>query len=546
MKETLKWWQTRLIYQIYPRSFMDSNNDGIGDIPGIISKLDILKSLGAGAIWLSPVYVSPDADNGYDIADYHQIDKRYGTMADMEALIQEAAKRDIKIIMDLVINHTSSEHEWFQKSRKRIEPYTDYYIWKPSDEKGRLPNNWTSAFQGSAWEFDDERGEYYLHLFDKRQPDLNYHNPLIIEEIKNVLRFWLDKGIAGFRCDVINLIYKTSLEDGKPGFLRGAEWYANQEGCHRILQELRRDVLDSYDAFTVGETFMANLEDAKAFCNKERAELDMVFNFDHLQVDRLIVKYIATKFRARKLLAILAKWQNGLDWNAVVLENHDQPRIVSHYGSMQDWEKSAKLLAILQFTLRGTPFVYQGQEIGMSNFDFTDMSNINDVESLNMESLLKKYHIPARLRWKIITDASRDNARTPLQWNDGRNAGWTKGSPWLKINSNYTQINYKNEIDDADSVFHFYQKMIRLREDDEDLLLGDFNSVYSDKSLMVYKRGKSITVLLNFSGKPAKLKLLEPLLNFENTQIIVSNTGRLSMATEIEAWEAIVLKENPV
>ncbi|MCL2214372.1 MAG: alpha-glucosidase [Treponema sp.] len=464
MAEKIKymWWKNNIVYQIYPRSFQDSAetefpNDGVGDIPGIISRLDKIKELGAGIIWLSPVYKSPDADNGYDISDYYSINPKFRTMADMEMLFCEANKRGIKIIMDLVINHTSDEHFWFQESRNPENPYRDFYIWQPgkTDKRGRRkpPNNWTGFFMGDTWEYDEKSGEYYLHLFDKKQPDLNYKNPKVIEEVKNILRFWLDKGASGFRCDVINIIYKTSLEDGRKSLsVQGLEHYKSQEGNHAVLRELRRDVLDKYDCFTVGETVFVDLEDARLLCGESRKELDMLFFFDHLEVDRVIARFIPKRFYACKLLEKMTKWQQGLDWNAVYLENHDQTRIVSHFGAAEKdrasdgkpgilWQRSAKMLALFQLTLRGTLFIYQGQEIGMTNFDFNSIDELDDVESHGLNKLMKKFLIPAFLRWKWIKASSRDNARTPMQWDDGDNAGFSKGKPWLGVNRNYKYIN---------------------------------------------------------------------------------------------------------
>jgi len=514
------WWKDSIVYQIYPRSFQDSSgtrfpNDGIGDIPGIISRLDEIKDLGADVIWLSPVYKSPDADNGYDISDYYDINPKFGTMADMENLFAEAKKRDLKIIMDLVINHTSDEHEWFQKSRDIQSPWRDYYIWRPGKNDGRQsralsPNNWTSFFMGSAWEYDEKSGEYYLHLFDKKQPDLNYKNPKVTEEVKNILRFWLDKGAAGFRCDVINVIYKTSLDDGKRSVaIQGMEHYLSQEGNHAVLRELRRDVLDKYDCFTVGETVFVGLRDAKLLCDESRKELDMLFFFDHLEVDRRIAKYIPKKFRARKLLDVMAKWQRGLDWCALYLENHDQTRVVSHYGAMKKkrligeyWRRSAKMLALFEMTLRGTPFIYQGQEIGMTNFDFNGIDELNDVESRNMNELMKKFFIPKWLRWKWIKISSRDNNRTPMQWDDSDNAGFSKGKPWLGINKNYKYINYASQKNDPDSVLSFYRMLIALRKQTKCLVYGDFRPVYANDRVMIYQRkldDETYTVALNFS-----------------------------------------------
>jgi oligo-1,6-glucosidase len=551
------WWKDRIVYQIYPRSFQDSNNDGIGDIPGIISRLDEIKALGAGIIWLSPVYKSPDADNGYDISDYYAIDQKFGTMADMEKLFAEAAQRDIKIIMDLVINHTSDEHEWFQKSRDPASPYRDYYIWQPPKKAHNgqrlAPNNWTSFFMGEVWEYDETSGEYYLHLFDKKQPDLNYKNPKVIEEIKNILRFWLDKGAAGFRCDVINILYKTSLEDGRknPG-VRGIEHYKCQEGNHAILQELRRDVLDKYDCFTVGETVMVDLDEAKLLCDAGRRELDMLFYFEHLEVDRRVAHLIPKKFRAAKLLEVLAKWQRGLEWNAVYLENHDQARVVSHFGDgicapdgrpARYWRQSAKMLALLELTLRGTPFIYQGQEIGMTNFDFKNLDELDDVMSHGLNALMKKMCIPGFVRWKWIKASSRDNARTPVQWDAGENAGFSGGRPWLGINSNYRHINFASQKNDPASVLSFYKALIALRQKTRCLIYGEFIPCYADKRLMVYQRkldNETYTIALNFSSK--KIKLPKKVTGFLSGELLVSGADRTALAGELYPWEGALLK----
>lgn len=534
-----KWWKERVVYQIYPRSFQDSNGDGIGDIPGIISRLDELRDLGVGIIWLSPVYRSPGADNGYDISDYRDIDPKFGTMSDMERLFSEAGARDIKIIMDLVINHTSDEHEWFRKSRDKDSPYRDYYIWRPGKAAGKPPNNWTGFFMGDTWTYDEKSGEYYLHLFHKKQPDLNYHNPRVVAEVKDIMRFWLGKGAAGFRCDVINIIYKTSLEDGKRSIaIQGLEHYKSQPGNHRILQELRRDVLDKYDCFAVGETVMVDLPEAKLLCEPERRELDMVFYFDHLEVDRRVSRYIPKRFSAKRLLEVLGKWQTGLSWNAVYLENHDQPRIVSHYGDDGTyWERSAKLLATLLLTLRGTPFIYQGQEIGMTNFDFTELSQLNDVESFNIDKLMQAFHIPRALRWRWVKISSRDNARTPMQWSSGPGAGFTTGEPWLGINGNYTQINYEDQKTRPDSVLAYYKALIVLRAGSETLKYGEFQPFYSDNGVIAYTRTlnhEQYLVALNFCGKPARAAL--------SGEVAASNTGRASYDGTLSPWEAVVLR----
>jgi len=538
------WWKERVVYQIYPRSFQDTNGDGIGDIPGIISRLDSLKELGVGIIWLSPVYKSPDIDNGYDISDYRDINPKLGTMADMEHLFAEASKRDIKIIMDLVINHTSDEHDWFKKSRDKGSPYRDYYIWKPPSPDGGPPNNWSSFFMDNAWEFDPESGEYYLHLFHESQPDLNYSNPRVVEEIKEIMHFWLKKGAAGFRCDVINLIYKSSFDDGIHRLaIRGREHFVSQEGAHEILQELRRDVLDHYDCFTVGETVFVNLREAKLFSNLDRKELDMVFYFDHLQVDRWIEKYIPKKFKANKLLDVLTKWQQGLEWSAVYLENHDQPRIVSHYGDDGEyWERSAKLLAAMQLTLRGTQFIYQGQEIGMTNFDLTSVKQSNDLESIGADRVLRSFWIPKGLRWKWIKSSSRDNARTPMQWSAEHGAGFTTGVPWLKINKNHKAINHEEQRNRSNSIWRFYRGMIAFRASNKTLKYGDFAPVYSDKSVIAYTRTllgeEQFTVILNFSDKPASTPFEGSLVG----KVAVTNIGRDAYDGTLAPWEAVVLK----
>ncbi|MCL2080329.1 MAG: alpha-glucosidase [Oscillospiraceae bacterium] len=540
-----RWWQEKAVYQIYPRSFQDSNNDGIGDIPGIISRLDEIKALGVGIIWLSPVYKSPNADNGYDISDYRDINPMFGTIADMEQLFSEAEKRDIKIIMDLVINHTSDEHEWFKRSRDKDSPYRDYYIWREPDQSGGEPNNWTSFFGGKTWTFDPKSGEYYLHLFNEKQPDLNYHNPNVIAEIKDIMRFWLDKGAAGFRCDVINVIFKSSLEDGVHRLaVCGREHFVTQEGTHTILQELRREVLDNYDCFTVGEAALVNLRDAKLLTDPARRELDMVFYFDHLNVDRRIEKFIPKKFKANKLLKVLTKWQQGLYWNAVYLENHDQPRIVSHWGDDGDKyrERSAKLFAAMLLTLKGTPFIYQGQEIGMTNFDFEGMAQINDIETIGVDKLLRSFKIPARLRWNWLKASSRDNARTPMQWNAHPGAGFTQGQSWLDINSNHIEINHAEQERREDSVLNFYKKMIALRGSSETLKYGDFAPVWANEQVMVYSRtitgAEQLAVILNISGKPAATQIENNLIG----PIIVSNIGRGEYDGTLSAWEAVVLK----
>jgi len=530
-----KWWQERVVYQVYPRSFADSDGDGFGDIPGIIAHLDDIKELGAGIIWLSPVYCSPDADNGYDISDYRRIDPRYGTMADMERLIKEAGERDIRIVMDLVINHTSDEHEWFRRSRDKSSPYRDYYIWKPG-RNGRPPNNWISLFGGSAWTLDEASGEYYLHLFAPKQPDLNYRNPKVLEEIKDIMRFWLDKGIAGFRCDVINIIYKSSFENSRR-LIRGTEYYVSQPGAHEILKTLRREVLSWYDCFAVGETVFVTPRMGRELCDEARGELDMIFSFEHMETDQFFVKWFPRRFHAGRFAKVVAAWQTALEWNANYLENHDQPRCVSRFGDDGPyWAESAKLLCTMLLSLRGTPYIYQGQEIGMTNFDFTSMEQIRDVESHNIYRLAKRLHIPAWYRWRMIKAKSRDNARTPMQWDGSENAGFTPGTPWLGVNRNYTRINLAAQKADPGSVWSYYKKMIALRASSDVLKYGAFRLAAAKKHLFAFDReyeGKTYRVLLNFSRRERRFPC--------DGGVVISNTARTAYDGVLKPWEAVII-----
>jgi oligo-1,6-glucosidase len=534
-----KWWQERVVYQIYPRSYQDTNGDGIGDIPGIIMHLDDLADLGVGILWLSPVYPSPNVDNGYDISDYRGIHPEFGTMEDMERLIAEAGKHDIKIVMDLVINHTSDQHPWFTQSRDKDSPYRDYYIWRPGRGK-KPPNNWTSFFAEDCWEYDERSGEYYLHLFAKEQPDLNWHNTKVMEEIQDILRFWLSKGIAGFRCDVINVLYKTSLANGRKKFaLTGSEHYVSQEGTHEILRTLRREVFDHYDCFTVGEAVFVTPQMGRDLCDPERGELDMIFSFEHMETDQHIVKWFKREFHPGRFAAVISKWQKAMHWTANYLENHDQPRCVSRFGdSGEYWAKSAKLLGTLLLTLRGTPYIYQGQEIGMTNFDFTSMDELQDVESHNVYAMAKKLHFPKGLRWKLIRLTSRDNARTPVQWDTGPNAGFTTGKPWLGINRNYIRINMAAQINDPGSIRSYYKKMIALRAGSDVLKCGAFEPLVIEKHLFEFRRvldGESIVVLLNFSKLNHRAHY--------TGEILLSNYECTSYDGVLQPYEAVVLKE---
>lgn len=533
------WWKRKIIYQIYPMSFCDSNGDGIGDLPGIISRLDYLQRLGVGALWLSPVYPSPNKDNGYDISDYCEIHPNYGTLADMDRLIAEAKKRDIRIIMDLVINHTSDRHEWFQKSRRREEPYTDFYIWRKG-EKGKKPTNWGSFFGEDCWEYDKVRGEYYLHLFAKEQPDLNYHNEKVIAAIEDVMRFWLDRGVAGFRCDVINIIYKETIKNGRwrPA-LTGCEYYLSTPGCHRVLHRLNRDVLSRYDAFTVGETVFVTPKMADDLVNPQREELCTVFSFEHMETDCFKIKWFLRKFKPDRFFACLTKWQNALPWNTVYFENHDQPRSVSRYGNDAEYhDQSAKALATLLLTLRGTPFLYEGEEIGMTNFDFPDMEKVRDVESINIWNMGKRLHLPYGLRWRMIKTKSRDNARTPMQWDDSINGGFSAGMPWLSVNGNYPRINVKRQEDDPGSVLSYYRQLIAFRNGSRVLQEGDFTELYRKNGVYAYRRacdGGALTVVISLAEGERK--------NPASGEVVCSNYGRETAPARLAPYEALILRE---
>lgn len=533
------WWKRKIIYQIYPMSFCDSNGDGIGDLPGIISRLDYLQRLGVGALWLSPVYPSPNKDNGYDISDYCEIHPNYGTLADMDRLIAEAKKRDIRIIMDLVINHTSDRHEWFQKSRRREEPYTDFYIWRKG-EKGKKPTNWGSFFGEDCWEYDEVRGEYYLHLFAKEQPDLNYHNEKVIAAIEDVMRFWLDRGVAGFRCDVINIIYKEAIKNGRwrPA-LTGCEYYLSTPGCHRVLHRLNRDVLSRYDAFTVGETVFVTPKMADDLVNPQREELCTVFSFEHMETDCFKIKWFLRKFKPDRFFACLTKWQNALPWNTVYFENHDQPRSVSRYGNDAEYhDQSAKALATLLLTLRGTPFLYEGEEIGMTNFDFPDMEKVRDVESINIWNMGKRLRLPYGLRWRMIKTKSRDNARTPMQWDDSINGGFSAGTPWLSVNGNYPRINVKRQEDDPGSVLSYYRQLTAFRNGSRVLQEGDFTELYRKNGVYAYRRacdGEALTIVISLAEGERK--------NPASGEVVCSNYGRETAPARLAPYEALVLRE---
>lgn len=532
MKNT-NWYKDAVIYQIYPRSFCDSDNDGFGDIKGIISKLDYLKDLGVNCVWLSPVYCSPQEDNGYDISDYYNIYSRFGTMEDFDLMLEEMHKRGIKLVMDLVVNHTSSEHEWFKQAiSNKNSKYRDYYIIKEGMKNGRKPpNNWTGFFGGSTWERIENSTEYYLHLFAKGQPDLNWENPKVREEVKNILKFWFDKGVDGFRCDVITLISKK--QDFKSRFpsiaLCGKDAFINGPRLHEYLQELNSNVISKYDVMTVGETVFSSIEDAKKLVDPDRKELTMIFNFDHTDTDNHMgVKYLRKKFKVKNFKKVIKKWQLGLHgcgWNSLFIENHDQRRSVGRFGTCEEYRKEgAKMLATLYFFLQGTPFIYEGQEIGMTNAHFKSIDEIVDIEAHNMYKIAKSNKLLGLLIKDSIFDVSRDNARTPMQWDDTEYGGFSTAKPWLMVNENYKSINTKESIKDPNSIYHFYQKLIKFRIGNEIIKNGTYEEILPHyKNVFAYKRtyeGKELLVVCSFAKKDQKIKGLD---EFNKNEIVVSN-----------------------
>ncbi len=519
MTSTRKWWQESVVYQIYPRSFKDSNGDGVGDLRGIIDKLDYLHKLGVSVVWLSPVYKSPNDDNGYDISDYQAIMDEFGTLADWDELLAGMHARGIKLLMDLVVNHTSDEHPWFVESRKsKDNPYRDYYIWREGKD-GAEPNNWESFFSGSAWEYDDATGEYYLHLFTKKQPDLNWDNPVVRQEIYKMMRWWLDKGIDGFRMDVINLISKApGLPDGKVKngnrYQSPGEHVFHGPRLNEFLHEMKRDVLSHYDILTVGEMPGATTEHALEITHEETGSLNMLFQFEHVDLDArqgsTLGKWDFTALDLLDLKRSLGRWQRELDaggWNSLYLSNHDQPRAVSRFGNDGDYRvQSAKLLATLLHTLKGTPYVYQGEEIGMTNVKFESIEDYRDVEILNMyKDFVEARGLEPKTVMGMIYAKGRDNARTPVQWDASENAGFTTGTPWIGVNPNYKEVNAEAALADPDSIFYYYQRLIELRRELPIIVHGSYELLLSSHpEIYAYTRtlgDEKLLVVLNFSSK---------------------------------------------
>ncbi|MDF2614020.1 MAG: oligo,6-glucosidase [Clostridia bacterium] len=535
-----KWWKEGVVYQIYPRSFYDSNGDGIGDLKGIIAKIPYLKELGIDIIWLNPIYASPNDDNGYDISDYRSILKEFGSMQDFEKLLNALHQAGIKLIMDLVVNHSSDEHPWFIESKSsKTSPYRDYYIWRKPNEEGKEPNNWRSVFSGSAWQLDEQTGEYYLHLFSKKQPDLNWENEKVRKEVYDMMTWWFEKGIDGFRMDVINFISKvdglpSASEDkvGADGYAWGGEYFVTGPRVHQYLQEMNKEVLSKYDIMTVGETGDVSPEDGMMFTGSDRDELNMIFQFEHVNLGQgKEGKWTPEPYRLTELKTIMDKWQkklHGKGWNSLYFTNHDQPRQVSKFGNDTIHRKeSAKMLATYLHTLEGTPYIYQGEEIGMTNVQFESLDQYKDLEILNKweeikhtgtlteEELLKGVHINGR-----------DNARTPMQWDESPNAGFTTGEPWIGVNPNYKMINVDESIKDTDSVFHYYKKLLQLRKEHLIMPYGKYQLVLEDHE-QIYAYTKTLEdekwiVILNFGDTEVLFEM--PLdIQMKNAKLILAN-----------------------
>ena len=522
-----KWWKNAVVYQIYPRSFKDSNGDGIGDLQGIYEKLDYLAELGINVIWMSPVYKSPNDDNGYDISDYQDIMDDFGTMADFDRVLAKAHSLNIKIMMDLVVNHTSDEHKWFIESKKsKDNPYHDYYMWADPDKNGNPPNRWESCFSGSAWEYVESVGQFYLHSFSKKQPDLNWDNPKVRDEVFKMMTWWCDKGIDGFRMDVISMISKyPGLPDGP----ENGNGYTGNTSCdgpniHKYLREMNEKVLSKYRLITVGECPGVNAEQAKKYANIDGSELDMIFQFEHVSGSALKPchhgKWDGEAMTMPELRANFTKWQKDLEgcaWNSLFLSNHDQPRCVSRFGndSEQYRELSAKMLATMTHFQKGTPYVYQGEELGMTNAYMENIADYRDIESLNAyKELTTKENIPAKTVMGYIKAVGRDNARTPMQWDASENGGFTSGTPWLQVNKNYKTINAAAQVNDPDSVFAYYKKLIALRHTNEVMVNGVYDVLIPDHpQIYAYTRtlgDKQLLVLCNDSekevGVPAEIE----------------------------------------
>lgn len=517
-----KWWKESVVYQVYPRSFNDSNGDGIGDLRGIIEKLDYLKELGIDVIWLSPVYKSPNDDNGYDISDYEDIMDEFGTMEDVDNLVKEGNKRGIKILMDLVVNHTSDEHKWFIEAKKsKDNPYRDYYIWR-DPVNGEEPNDLRSTFSGSAWQYDETTGQYYLHLFSKKQPDLNWENEEVRNRIYKMMNFWIDKGIGGFRMDVIELIGK--IPDKKVTH--------NGPKLHEYIREMNKKTFGGKDLLTVGETWGCTTEIAKKYSNPDDSELSMIFQFEHILLDQQPgkEKWDLKPLELLDLKKALSRWQvelEGTGWNSLFWNNHDVPRIVSRWGNDKEYRvESAKMLATLLHGMKGTPYIYQGEELGMTNVRFEELEDYKDIETLNMYNERKKQGYTHEDIMLSIYTKGRDNARTPMQWDDSQNAGFTSGQPWLKVNPNYKEINVKSQLKDENSIFSYYKKLIKIRKTNPVVVHGKYELILEEnKEIFAYTRtleNEMLLVICNFTGNETEF-VLERKFEFKSKELLISN-----------------------
>ncbi|MRX72449.1 alpha,alpha-phosphotrehalase [Bacillus lacus] len=553
-----QWWKESVVYQIYPRSFMDSNGDGIGDIPGILTKLDYLKNLGIDVVWLSPVYQSPNDDMGYDISDYEEIMTEFGTMEDWDTLLAEMHRREMKLVMDLVVNHSSDEHAWFMESKKsKDNEYRDYYIWRPG-KNGGPPTDWKATFGGSAWEYDEATDEYYLHMFSKKQPDLNWENPKLRESVYNMMKFWLDKGIDGFRLDVINMISKkeflSSYEDYKNGREVLMDYQFNGPKVHDYLREMNEKVLSQYDMMTVGECPKVSPDLALLYTGEERKELNMVFQFEHMGLDKYPgkPKWGLKPLNLLELKQNLTKWQKELEnngWNSLYWNNHDQPRVVSRFGNDSEYHtESAKMLATILHMMKGTPYIYQGEEIGMTNIQFQSLEEYKDIETLNyyreaLEEGKQHEDIMASIYAK-----SRDNARTPMQWDSSEYAGFSEAKPWIGVHPNYHEINVESALENADSIFYHYKKLIELRKKHEIIVYGAYDLILENHpSIFAYIRtlgNEKLLVVNNFYGDETALEWPEEAGGFVTKKKLIGNYGEESAEEEgkikLRPYESIV------
>lgn len=545
-----QWWKESVVYQIYPRSFMDSNSDGIGDLRGIISKLDYLQKLGIDVIWLSPVYESPNDDNGYDISNYRKIMDEFGTMEDWDKLLSEMHKRNMKLMMDLVVNHTSDEHNWFVESRKsKDNPYRDYYIWRPAKD-GKEPNNWGAAFSGSAWQYDEATDEYYLHLFSKKQPDLNWENEVVRKDVYEMMEFWLEKGIDGFRMDVINFISKTeglpAVETKEEGYVSGHQYFMNGPNIHTYLHEMNQKVLSKYDIMTVGEMPGVTTEEARLYTAEDRQELQMVFQFEHMDLDSGEGgKWDVKPCSLVTLKQNLTKWQKALEqtgWNSLYWNNHDQPRVVSRFGDDTTYRiESAKMLATVLHMMKGTPYIYQGEEIGMTNVHFDSIDEYRDIETLNMyrEKVIELGEDEEKVMQSIYIKG-RDNARTPMQWNANEHAGFTTGEPWIGLNPNYKEINVEQALQDQESIFYYYKKLIELRKKHEMIVYGTYDLILEEHpSIFAYVRtwrDEKLLVIANFTSDESVFELPEEIM-YGDIELLIHNYN-----VQDEVIESIALR----